>query len=297
MLCQRVIVCTGTMKDKILLSLLALLFTALVAVTCRASEIASWWVVVFPAGREQQSLLNEKAENLLPFLKLQDNTSFQQKTDAVRLFLYEHSVHKEDEEFFSYWGDMPRLLDMVAAHAAEGAKRPHMECASRSAVMYHMLRAMNVRARIVILRPYGNVRLSHTLLEVFNPETARWEIQDPDRNHYWIFRDTEKRAGVEDLLRYPIAGTFMPCRTPQDCGYTAEDRKVEFLDKYALASILDIAAGANVLLVSKTRFGLDHPFLRINPMAHSELLPYCELFGPECHKRIIAVEEDSEGGR
>ena len=250
-------------------------------------EYSSWWSAVFPRDQDEEKIITEKTDLLIRLLDLSARMPFDQKINFIRFFINKNSIHKIDDEFYSYWHDMTETMSRIGAHVlTAAAPSPHMECSSRSVVMYRILDRLNIRARIVVLRAAENVMDSHTMVEVLNPETRRWEIQDPDNNIYWIFNDgSGRRADAEDMLTYPMPAGFLPCRDDDDCGYTDNERAMPRL--FAYANLLDIQKNDNILLVSKTRFGLDHPFL----LRSHDTLSYCTLFGDKCRSKLIGINE------
>lgn len=270
---------------KILAALVLLLIGA-----APAKAQMSWWSVAFPQSREAQEPIRQSAAQLAAMIPLDENASFHEKIDAVRKFIQSNSIHKIDEEFYSYWGKMPLLMQLILFNASGSLDdKPHMECASRSAVMYHILQTMNIKARPVVGYNGDDIADSHTFLEVYNPETGEWEIQDPDKNIFWTFKDSGTRAATKDLIGKPLEDTFLPCRSEQDCGYP-ETNKKSLTRFFALASIIDFKAGKNPLLANPARLDMDHPFLKKeNPMA------YCTLF-PEgaCHNKIIKKGDSAD---
>jgi hypothetical protein len=135
------------------------------------ASAVSWWSEAFPAP-DNVPLNNEiagGADELDRLLALPPDGSFHQRVDTARQFVNAHSVHKQDADFYSHWYDIPYLMKRVAASAQdEQAPKPHLECATRTALLYHMLQNMGVRERIDVI--YNHDDDSHTFLEVFNPE-------------------------------------------------------------------------------------------------------------------------------
>ncbi len=250
------------------------------------SRSNSWWTAVFPRSTVDQTIIKGLAQDLATYVGISPDESFHGKVDAVRTFIHSNSIHQIDAEFYSYWHDIPTLMTMLATYAKnpEASYQPHFECSSRSAVMYWLLKAFDIRSRMIVVYPFEDVVLSHTYLEVYNPETENWEIQDPDYNVYWVFSKTNERASTEDLLTYPVEDTFVPCESPDECSYSEPIKQI--LNRFALASIIDIDGDYHPLLVNPSRFDLKHPFIQDEPH-----LMYCELFKGKCYQEIIKVEE------
>lgn len=182
-----------------------------------------------------------------------------------------------DEEFYSYWHDIPQLMQRMSKNATNIQNpKPHMECTTRTAVMYHLLRAFNIRSRPIVLYSddeYENK--SHTYLSVYNPDTNKWHAQDPDYNVFWLNRNTNERASTRDLLFNPVRKTFVPCHNSEDCGYDSEIDPV--VPYFSLAVKLDIDKNDYKMEVNPDRFSPDNLtwFVR-----HKQ--PYCEMFTHGC---------------
>lgn len=246
--------------------------------------VLSWWSAVYPPDEQLRGDFLERAKTLTDMIRLPDDASFHEKADGVRQFLSKNSIHQIDDEFYRYWHSMPALMAMIGQHAENPQSyKPHMECASRSMTMFWMLRALGIRTRAVVIYRADDINRSHTFLEVYNPETQKWEIQDPDQNAYWIFTESGERAGVEDLLTYPVDETFLPCQSPDECGYW--DRVRIIVPYFNLASIIDMEAGQHPILVNTDRFPDNaRAFYRAGLETS-----YCALFAGDCYEEIIEL--------
>lgn len=266
------------------------IFTVIICVTtwtigAQRANAASWWTAAFPPEPAQKQKFVDHAKNILPLLGL--------APDATRLFVQNNSIHKIDKEFYSYWGNIPLLMQMLMFNASGSIQdKPHMECSSRTAVLYYLLRAMDIRARAIVAYDRDKIKRTHTFLEIYNPDTKTWEIQDPDINVYWAYKDTDQRAGIEDLLSLPVADNFVTCNNKGPCAYT--DRKDYLISYMNMAALIDFDAGYNPVVLSPKRFDIDHEFLqKENPMM------YCTLFPKgKCHSEIIQLprEQDQKDG-
>ena len=273
--------------------LIALLCAMTLTISIREANAASWWTAAFPPAPDQKQQLVNHAKNMLPLLGLSPDAGFHEKIDAARLFVQNNSIHKIDKEFYSYWGNIPLLMQMIMFNASGSIQdKPHMECSSRTAVLYYLLRAMDIRARAIVAYDRDKIKRTHTFLEAYNPDTKNWEIQDPDTNFYWSYKGTDQRAGIEDLLSLPIEDNFVTCNNDGPCAYT--DKKDYLISYMNMAAIIDFDAGYNPVVLNPKRFDINHEFLKKeNPMM------YCSLF-PEgkCHSEIIQLprEQDQKDG-
>jgi hypothetical protein len=81
---------------------------------------------------------------------------------------------------------------------------------------------------------------SHTFIDVLNPQTNKWETQDPDFNIYWRNAKTKERAAYADVVS--DFKSFEPC-FEHGCGWHLEDASGRdfdrFLNGYKIVSMID----------------------------------------------------------
>ena len=121
----------------------------------------------------------------------------------------------------------------------------------RTVAMYNLLKRMNITSRIVVIYPRLNEDISQTMLEVYNPDTGTWAIEDPLFNIDWRFKGSNRHASTLDLMTYPIRETFIPCRSDTDCGYTPETENIA--EYFASAQLIDLGASYNPALINPDR--------------------------------------------
>jgi hypothetical protein len=117
--------------------------------------------------------------------------------DSVRAFVQAHSVHRNDDEFNSIRKE-GRFAQEVLKHVAGQRSDPvPMICGARAWLMHDLLEEMGFDAMVVHIFD-AQTPMSHTFVQVLNPETGKWETQDPDFNIYWIEVTTGARIAVTD---------------------------------------------------------------------------------------------------
>jgi hypothetical protein len=121
------------------------------------------------------------AAEIAAIARSESGTSKARQAEFVRQFVYRNSVHQIDEEFRRYAWDRPRVLQMLSEHHRTQRSPPHLSCGSRAIAMRTILAALGIESRLVqtFSDDYEEVR-SHTFLEVYDDETARWVVHDPD---------------------------------------------------------------------------------------------------------------------
>ncbi|MFO0865412.1 MAG: hypothetical protein U0744_12305 [Gemmataceae bacterium] len=123
------------------------------------------------------------------------------QVDFVIWLVHDHSVHCVDAWHNDY-GEDERFVMSGILHGFRGDKSqfPHLSCGPRSLAVFRILHRIGIESRLVSLNTgrTGDL-LGHTLLEVRNSETNRWEAADPTwAVHYWD-SEQKRRASVLDL--------------------------------------------------------------------------------------------------
>lgn len=207
---------------------------------------------------------------------------FYEVTNNIRRFVYDNSVHMEDEEFYAHWRDYEVMLRKMYEHAnGETDKKVHLECSTRTGITERILQKMGYITRSISVHRYEPNYPAHTFFEVYNFERKDWEIHDPDHNVFWKNIKTNERASIEDLVRGPI-DDFTTCVSDDFCGEGTTEIPREKLNNYmVLAAIIDRKKEERTLLVNSKGFDLNRPLL-----ARNKMLSYCEFMPKNCKKNI-----------
>jgi|GEM_PF-4816382 len=247
------------------------------ALATKDNRAASWWAAAFPKEHSVGALqIKNEAQKALKEIKLPLSDDFNKTVDAVRQFVNQNTEHNIDGEFYSYWSDIPELLRRMTVAANDPkAPKPHTECSTRTALMYHILRELNIRSRPVVIYADGIDNANHTYLSVYNDMTQHWQIQDADYNVFWIKKNTKERASTFDLLYNPVEKNFVPCTAEGDCGYKNSIQSI--ISYFSLVAVLDIEKDDYTTQVNLDRVNADHIKLFMKAQQ-----PYCELFSNGC---------------
>ena len=138
----------------------------------------------------------------------------------IRNWINRNSIHLIDEEHDSYAFHLPSVISKLAAMPSMINSFPHLSCGPRSYVMRKVLSILRVRVRIIdlfVVRPCNTID-SHTLIEVYNMDTDRWELQDPDFNVVYV----NKFNGI------PLSG-FDAFNCPENIGFDSGGFTIENL--------------------------------------------------------------------
>lgn len=157
-----------------------------------------------------QAEVTKRAERTITMAGVTTGMPFDEQLDRLREFVSRNSIHEIDDEFYSYWHSLPLLMDRMTAFADGQGLPPHLECASRSEVLEAVLARLGYDTRNVVLYEPAEDFPSHTFIEVFNPATRAWQIQDADYDVYWVKRASGARASIYDLIAAPL-DAVAPC--------------------------------------------------------------------------------------
>jgi hypothetical protein len=177
------------------------------------------------------------------------------RADFVRSWVHRNSVHRIDGEHAKYAFDTPRVVSMLWSTHAEGAPPAHLSCGPRALAMKRILTELGILSRMTMIftDDFGELR-SHTYLGVFDRDTRRWEIQDPDFDAYYVNARTGARASTLELV-FGNLDDFVP-HQPGRSGWDATDlgKVRQWFEAMLLAP--DFEGGRAVVLVNRDRFDL-----------------------------------------
>jgi hypothetical protein len=185
------------------------------------------------------------------------NQGFHQFLDSVRYFVHDNSVRGRlgDGTYGVYQNNRPLVIKRLLKTKKEGAAPPELLCSSRVGAMQQILDDFGYQSRMTHLFAQGPG--SHTFLEVRNPDTNEWEIQDPDYNLVYEDLRTGKRLGVNDIVLKSLS-SIVPCKRNDDCSW--DYAGVLLTDKYyGAAMVFDWKKKPPVLLINRNRFDFAKP--------------------------------------
>jgi hypothetical protein len=181
--------------------------------------------------------------------------------DLAREFVYRNSVHGAPAGAEKRRQDLPTILSRLYAHEmGKEAEAPRLTCGPRALALHAILKRLGYACRIVSLfsDEYDNVR-SHTFVEVQDPATQRWEVQDPDYNVVYVHDEGGQRLSAEDLV-LGDPGTVVPVsrRTRGWDGTSTALLRDKFFE--ALMVHAKDKTEKSVVLVNTDRFSLEKTF-------------------------------------
>jgi hypothetical protein len=209
------------------------------AISLVAIVISLAWVgFEYASDQREAERLDGALEKLVAILNLEEGLKKEERFDAVRRFIHSNSRHGDDAEFRELLGKKDRIAEEVIAFARGQRSEPiHLLCGARANLMSAVLEKLGYQTRIIALFDTDDEELrSHTFLEVRDPETGKWETQDPDFDLYW----TSKQSGLRVSLAEAAdeLSKIEPCHRADLCGWTANDD--EGKSPAAIRDLLDI---------------------------------------------------------
>ena len=127
--------------------------------------------------------------------------------DFTRDLIYDNTLRGADANNLDSATAMQTLYDALQGRG----DKPRMWCDGRSTVFLNLLREMGIDSRLIFLYGDNSTQVQeHTVLEVFNPDTQLWEIQDALNNLYYVDTTNQQRASVERMV-FGSLDTIIAC--------------------------------------------------------------------------------------
>ncbi len=127
------------------------------------------------------------------------NLSISDTIDAVHRFIRTNSILDQQK---SYQADYSDAIDLMFNYAqGNSEEQPFLQCDGRSTAMLTILQELGIESRLVFLYHATTGYLSqHTTLEIFNPDTQRWQVHDLNWDFYYVDAISMKRVSAERIL-------------------------------------------------------------------------------------------------
>jgi hypothetical protein len=242
--------------------------------------VVSGWASYLVVQRRGEQRFDANLETIQGLLALPDQSQPDAQFDRVRRFIHRNSRHGGGAEFRRVWGDKNLVAERMIAYATGRSSEPvELLCGARSNMMSAVLHKLGYETRIIALFDTDDDGLrSHTFLEVKNPETGRWETQDPDFDLYWVSKNLGSRISLADAAEN--LSDLKPCHEPGACGWKLDDDEGKSASK--LRDYLDIISINKKLCRATTRAKLDRVFTRNGKHGRfNDLIPNrCVAFEP-----------------
>ncbi len=233
----------------------------------------------------------DKYKNLMSLVKMPKKGNFFEKSDTIRQFVNKNSVHNIDDEFRSYWNKHDIIAKKIADFSTGKIATPvHLECSTRSRTMRYLANLAGIKTRKIVLYEYGENFRSHVFIEVQNPDTKEWHIQDPGYDLFWKDRTTGTRLSTIELLKKDM-DSVVPCYTQENCGWNwnhkASQGNPNALKSYfALAVIHYEPWEKREIFYNPEHFDLEKP----QTVEGKGKIKFCKFAPGECEGRITIVK-------
>jgi hypothetical protein len=255
---------------------LAILVFAATALYLAVSAALDW--------RYEQKM-DGRIDEIIALMKNPSPSDFHQTVDAVRIFINDHSEDKIDAIFRIMNGDPASFADGLIAHARDrSTERVHMECSTRANLMGRVLRRMGYETRTIAIFKTKGRYSSHTFLDVLNPETKRWETQDPDYDIYWTSLPSKARVSLAEEAENLEA--LEPCgRSACSWDHVSRDGNAakSLIDKLDILSVTSKERDVRYSVYT-TRAKLKHGFT-----IGGKTGTYCEVMAKRCRDGFQSI--------
>ena len=149
-----------------------------------------------------------------------------QKIINLRHCIYTHTVFSTDKKMQVLWMDRAAMMKWLNDYATQSTKTPPpMECFYRARTLSRALKLLGYKAHTMVVTHEADNFYDHVTVEVFNPDTNKWEIQDPSFDVQYVSKKDKSVAGPKEWLTWGF-DKMQPCNFDGKCGWdlkTPED--------------------------------------------------------------------------
>ena len=177
--------------------------------------------------------------------------------DSVRQFVYENSEHKEPFHK-KKWNSILMVKLMIARYKNRSNPPPHMTCGPRARSMAAILDTLGIKSYLVqVYTDNYDTFASHTFLDVYNSDTAKWEAHDPDYNLIYLDSDNN-RVDAKQLISTDL-DKIRPVYDIDNAKIKGWNDTNRILKKDYFESVMlwnAFVDGSSLLLINQDRFDL-----------------------------------------
>lgn len=193
-----------------------------IAIACTLGIFAAALAYDFYQEKQTNEEISALYAELSALIDLNDAPTHHDKIVRARAFINANTIHKIDEEFYSYWRDQKKFVSLIKAYATGTiSDPPHAECSTRSKSLEKLLQLMGYKTRSITVFRHDTNYPAHRYSSVLNPDTQIWELHDADHNVTWVNLNSNVAATIEDMATLEF-DAIAPCHNIQDnsCGWT-----------------------------------------------------------------------------
>lgn len=195
-------------------------------------SMGSEWSDIFELQRKRRfSIKAREYDNMSPaaqyFHDLNLNPT--ETIDAVHRFIQSNSILDQQRTYNADYSDAIDLMFNYAQGHSE--EQPFLQCDGRSTAMLTTLLELGIESRLIFLyRPVPGYLSQHTTLEVFNPDTQRWQVHDLNWDFYYVDTETKKRVSAERIL-FGSRDTLLGCPMEGgDCTFDVMEESASYFN-------------------------------------------------------------------
>lgn len=183
-----------------------------------------------PAQKSDPVAEDPALRKILEKIEQQNFTTATEKIDFVREMIYQNSTY--DPQDWIYFDENPqRVTEMLVQHMDGKGEPPSLICGSKAALMMYILKPMGIKTRDVdIYSDDADEIHSHSFIEVLNPDTKNWEVQDPHYNLYYTDLQSGKRISAVQMVLDRQENIIPHSSTPRMIDYAEETIIPHLLD-------------------------------------------------------------------
>jgi hypothetical protein len=171
----------------------------------------------FPAGTESQKIVN------------------------MRHCIYVNTSFSVDKKMAPMWQDRPAMMRWLYEHMSQPEKLPPlMECFYRAHTLSRSLKLLGYKAHTLTVTQDRDGFPDHVNVEVFNPDTKKWEVQDPSFDIHYVSKKDKSVLGPKEYLTLGY-DDILPCNFEGQCDWdlkTSEGFSIRLTQDYMGAAYI-----------------------------------------------------------
>lgn len=260
-------------------------------ITLTALAITIIAIVFYAANKyddfNKDLVIDAYNEEIISLMAFPEDANFHDKIDYIREYIASHSEININEEFYSIWRSQEKILStFIAGIKKERDTFVPLECATRTGIMQGILLNLGYNVRtLYVYNAHTEALAGHVILDVFNPDTGKWESQDSRYDLYWKNIETGQRVSFVDIIGK--ADKHQPCNT-QKCGWAIVSHEGEVAETLrnhlSIVSVVNKQKGVRQSFYDPKILSPDKRF-SLNGQSGT----FCELVEKNCRQGFIPV--------
>ncbi len=208
--------------------------------------------------------------------------------DRLRAFVNDNGKQAIDAEYYVTNATRSRLFEafLQTVKGQRNENPVHVDCFARTRIMAMMLEHLGFKTRRIDIYSTSLDLQSHTFLDVFNPESGRWETQHPAYDIYWTDAATGFRVSLAQ--RAGNISTILPCGR-KGCDWDVKSRE-NFKASLIANKYFDVMVVSDKSVGPS--FALHTPRAKISAKFTNDgrIGTFCELYPKKCASGLFAID-------